>query len=346
LTSHHNASTILVLDWNAGDADLVMLSLPVALLLFATACASLASVAGAASETTCDINIMSNQTKKVITTTDTSAEQQYKYTYYRDNKFETFKVIIMLGVGTAMKSDDYSGLCTKLVTSTEKPILAVVVDFVPEWPIKNDPKRFVESCNSILKVLESKKLISFSEGITLVVGGHSGGGASAAGSLTVDGASFEHTPNGFFGLDPVPPGAGPFPGPFKPVIGIPSLNVGFAKKTCGVDPLRSARAAYSKSDTSHRTLLLISNDVSPNKYICHCAFSDHGCGVACPQAGDTETVKQGVADAFSIFLTTLDTGRNGDKEAYQKAIGSAPIVVKALDAEDVENKADLPWWKF
>jgi hypothetical protein len=42
----------------------------------------------------------------------------------------------------------------------------------------------------------------------------------------------------------------------------------------------------------------------------------------------------------------LDTGRNGDKEAYQKAIGSAPIVVKALDAEDVENKADLPWWKF
>mmetsp|Transcript_29147 Transcript_29147/g.61982 ORF Transcript_29147/g.61982 Transcript_29147/m.61982 type:complete len:254 (-) Transcript_29147:120-881(-) len=251
---------------------------------------------------------------------------KYEYSYYRDENFkDPSNTIVMLGVGTAMSNTDYSNLCEVIVRGTH--VLAVVVDFNPRWIVKLDPDKFVEAANGIMAELQSLDLIG--PAATLVVGGHSAGGYAAAASLNL---TYNHgQPVGYFGIDPAPRG------PFAATIDVPSFVVGLEVTTCGVDPMKSSRAAYSKSGAAHRTLVQIKNQ---KKEFHHCVFTDKGCLVVCPKDKSADSPIQGVAKAFSVFLDRLKSGNNADKKAYDDALGGAPMYVKAMNADEVENKAN------
>jgi len=287
----------------------------------------------------------------------------YKCTYqlYTDDLFDftnatTTETILMLGVGTSMKSTDYSMLGHDIVRG-RPGIIAVVVDFMPGDPFKFDPLRFVDATNAILDELSPQ----YNEATMLIVGGHSAGGYAAASTISISMDDlyrhYHHlSPGGYVGLDPVPPGFGPFPGRFMVnITTVPSFVVGFRSKSCGVDPLRSGRAAYIKSNPTHRTLLEIRN---PSGEYRHCMFTDNGCGVlgclvACPKMNGSRSASSpigAVSAAFDVFLGTVPRGRGGGSNAnvgaYQSAIGRLPVDVVAVDADEVWSKADRRWWQW
>ena len=123
--------------------------------------------------------------------------------------------------------------------------------------------------------------------------------------------------------------------------------MGLETATCGVDPLRSARAAYSKTRATYRVLLTVQN---PHQEYKHCVFADDGCGrVVCRKARITHlyTFHQALAAAVSVFVDDVSSCQSrAIRAAYRTATDGSPMVVTAVNGDEVESKADEPWWKF
>jgi hypothetical protein len=219
-----------------------------------------------------------------------------------------------------MSVEQYDKLARE--TAKGKPIVFIMVDTNPcYW------KNAVKYCLAPdpLKNCHEKDCANFTELIvknltTLIhvchghnkkprffIGGHSASGQSALGALTY--LTFQ--PDGFIGLDPVEIDLEIFKIPLRRCLfnftngyqKLPAtLNIGFERETCLVDPKKSAAYAYEESDAASRVFIKIKNP--PSTSIVHCSFTDQGCPL-CPPWGWNEDqsnlVRQVVAKAIHIF---------------------------------------------
>lgn len=205
--------------------------------------------------------------------------------------------VIMMGIGTAMSVGDYDKLAQETVKG--KPIIFIMADTNPCYfkkaekfcpapdPLKNchenDFAQFFEFLKRNLTTL-IPVCSEMNQKRQFFIGGHSASGQSALGALQY----LKVPPDGFIGLDPYPIDLEIFLIPLRRCLfnftngyqKLPvTLNIGFEKNTCFVNPKEAAANAYDRSSTKSRVLIRIKNPSSTG--ICHCSFSDNGC-LGCP----------------------------------------------------------------
>ena len=241
------------------------------------------------------------------------------------NKCET---IILMGVGTAMSVGDYDKIAHEIVRNSS--IVFIMTDHNPYLPVKMcQAEKYARLAELISEKLSN--LIPVCRGTETspryYIGGHSASGQSAVGSLKYFNKS-QFYPYGFIGLDPYDrlPEFIPFnPCPFNfsteykhlPV----TLDIGFDRETCGVNPAKSATRAYEEGNATSRVLIKIKNTVPTS--INHCSFTDKGCPLCVPEnEAQSELVRQTVAKAFHVLAAS--TG------------GAVPTDYKAIAVEGLE----------
>jgi hypothetical protein len=268
---------------------------------------------------------------------------------------------IMMGVGTAMSVDDYDKLATEIVRDSS--IVFIMTDPHPRNPTifpgieSPDP---LKNCHekdfaqlALLIVTTLSNLIHVCRGTNskprVFVGGHSASGQSAIGALNY---MYEQQlyPHGFIGLDPdssftpwdIPLRVCPFN--FTGLGKLPvTLNIGFERKTCWVDPPESAALVYSNSKSTSRVLIKIKNPESSS--INHCSFTDNNCPapifklevgiIFCGwwNEGKSALVRKTAAKAIRILAAA--TG-SADPTAYKA------IVVDGLEFRVAVNSDPVP----
>jgi hypothetical protein len=213
--------------------------------------------------------------------------------HFDDSVQHGCQTVIMMGVGTGMSVDDYDKLANEVVRGSS--IVFIMTDphprnptIIPDReapdPLKNcHEKDFAQFALNITKRLSN--LIHVCRGTNskprFFVGGHSASGQSAIGALSY---MYEQQfyPHGFIGLDPdssftpwdIPLRVCPFN--FTGLGKLPvTLNIGFERGTCWVNPAESAAFVYNNSKNTSRVLIKIKNPESTS--INHCSFTDNNC---------------------------------------------------------------------
>jgi hypothetical protein len=196
--------------------------------------------------------------------------------------------------GTAMSTNDYDQFSHALVTASTHDLLAIVLDPSPHDPVKVSESAYSFAVNRLPAELESLIDVKLCDNVTLIVGGHSAGGASAIDALKAD--MFAVPIAGYIGLDPyfvqTPDGNGAS-------IKVPSLLWGFVKTTCGVNIAHSANAAYLSSSDGFRVFYRLSSKFS------HCCFTDAGCLWVCTCSQDNQNLLHDIGVSVDQFINSL-----------------------------------------
>jgi hypothetical protein len=214
--------------------------------------------------------------------------------------------IILLGVGTAMKVEDYDQISTAILhggggqfyTDT----VVVILDAAPRSPVKLCPKPFAHAANKIvasadlvLPVCPNPTLLS------VIVGGHSASGAAAFHASVTNLLDFPLA--GFVGLDP-----------FlirsrinSTTLHVPALYWGFSKTTCLVQVSNAAMAAYQRSEPGRRVFFQIQNSDSVICPFSHCAFADSGCPLVCPSKCSNTHLLKAVGMSVRQLLRVINS---------------------------------------
>jgi hypothetical protein len=255
--------------------------------------------------------------------------------HFDDSVQNGCKTVIMMGVGTAMSVGNYDKVANKIVRNSS--IVFIMTDHNP--PFSSWLPAPIKMCQgekyARLAELISERLSNLihvcretENSPRYFIGGHSASGQSAVGALKYFKSHFY--PYGFIGLDPydrlpefipIQPCPFDFSTEYKslPV----TLNIGFERETCGVDPTKSAARAYEESNATSRVLMKIKNPASTS--INHCSFTDNGCGyLVCGPWNETQSalVRQAVAKTFHVLAAA--TG------------GAVPADYKAIAVEGLE----------
>ena len=215
--------------------------------------------------------------------------------YYADGS--VCESIVFIHVGTAMRVGNYEDLGKAVA---QQDTVALIIDSNPGNPLKQDGEKFTNLVNAI-----SEKLSTLVECCTKqpkynLIGGHSGGGQAAVEALqTMDEITF--TPTGFVGLAPYEISS-------DLAIHIPSLDIGFSKMSCLVQPSKAALAAYLNSDSDHRVFYqLQTHNLNVVTGGPHCSFADNGCagGLFCPGDSIKEWMHSFVGQTVQLFLEAI-----------------------------------------
>eukprot|EP01035_Chromulina_nebulosa_P017591 gene17591-23161_t len=201
---------------------------------------------------------------------------------FANNNEKDKTVGIVIGVGTAVSTTDYTSLSNTVVSQVTNSLFITLDDNPGFGHInKSDPVLYVKAFN------KAKDWTS-SNGYSIqkwFVGGHSGSGQGAADALT-NNATFASSIEGYVGFDPYCVFTGlefSFTGPkcvkkTSRVLNKPSLIWSFKKESCGVDPVYGGVGFYQYATNSvddcqiHNHALYTLTDNSQ-----HCIFTDSGC---------------------------------------------------------------------
>ncbi len=187
--------------------------------------------------------------------------------HYPDNS-PTSCDAVLLGVGTAMRTDSYDKLSNELI---ERGYVVAILDHNPGDMVKTDATKYR---NLALDV--KSNLLSWVSGSNCgviahwVMGGHSAGGQAAQEAVSNDGALAD----AMFSIDP-------FDATAVGSVDVPALYWGFDVTTCYVDKHKAAKAAYYKS-MDKRAFVRVDRKYSwgpcgySPKYF-HCSFCDSHC---------------------------------------------------------------------
>ena len=248
--------------------------------------------------------------------------------------------ILVLGVGTAMKVDDYDKLAASIVSTTGLSSLVVVIsDSNPGIPIKLYATEYARLLNGIRDQLDSN-LIPGCTGQTyenFLIGGHSASGQGALKAAQQE--LYDVVPDGFVGLDPYDMTTLNVTSPLQ----FPTLNWGFTHNTACLVPLnKAARGAYrATSSDSGRVLYLIDNE---HNGISHCVFTDGGCiPVVCPTIENPAGLYSQLGESIHSFVNALKTeGRPFTKKNFElpSTIPGGANVTLFVNSDVVDDNAD------
>jgi hypothetical protein len=248
------------------------------------------------------------------------------------------KNIVLLGVGTAMSTGQYDRLSHAMVrassntsTTDENSLVVVVLDPTPYDPVKLSQRAYANAVHQLITMKELERLmtdddVQFCDDLTLIVGGHSAGGATALNAITND--MFTVPMAGFIGLDPyfVPttPRNGKLP--------VPSLLWGFVQTTCRVNVDHAAQAAYDLSTDGLRVMYRLESSSTTQQYS-HCCFTDSGCLWVCPCQIDNRNLLHDIGLAVHQFITALQRRSSNSTQRFGRA--DFPTAQFWLDPSDV-----------
>lgn len=210
---------------------------------------------------------------------------------YYDQKKENFcQTVIVLGVGTGMRTHSYDELSNQIAIANDS--ITFVVDPNPWLLTKNSETKFARLVNYVRTNIGT--LIPACQDIpveTLIIGGHSASGGAAWRAI-----SLLEDVDGYLGLDPYRLE----PGDQKT---IPTLNWGTSKTSCGVTVNNAAKASYEATVGAGRVFYKVNND---NDGKGHCDFADNGCyGPVCGLSDNAELVRETVAFSVNQFIQSL-----------------------------------------
>lgn len=274
--------------------------------------------------------VLSLAKEKDVKHIDVKTKATYRAFY--DEQVSSCANVVIIGVGTAMKTDAYDKLATKMAADNE--IVVIINDPNPNSMIKTSAKKFKNSVNTIMGELGTE--IPVCEGKTpnkLVVGGHSAAGSAAYKAVE----DIDRKPDGFLGLDPYDLSDK------SPEMPIPSLLWGYTEASCGVNPTKSVIPAYKLSEKDARILYQVNSDVLK---VTHCSFTDNGCmGFVCAAKKDSETVQSYVAASVSVFFKSLHSGDFG-KSSYENVLANDDNGVTLYVNGEVYPDTKSPFWKI
>jgi hypothetical protein len=230
--------------------------------------------------------------------------------------------IVILGVGTAMSTGSYDRLSQSMVlASTNNDLVVVVLDPTPYDPVKLSQRAYANAVHWLITMKEMESLIdddiTLCDDMTLIVGGHSAGGATALNAIT-NGLLSTVPIAGYIGLDPY----------FVPTtpnekLPVPSLLWGFGQTTCRVNVDHAAQAAYDVAPGGLRVLYRLESS-STQYYYSHCCFTDSGCLWVCSCQIDNRNLLHDIGLSVHQFITALQQRRgNQSTQRFDRADFSA-----------------------
>jgi hypothetical protein len=273
-------------------------------------------------------------------------------------KASSCQTILLLGVGAAMDSTEYSKLAMNIVME-DPTMVAIILDDNPHQIPKQDAEKFAKLVHAIVSQLGTyipscagtaaaataaaatvvTSHPSSPPPITIIIGGHSasGQGAFEALPLLLDTSSTWYTPflQGFVGLAPYKilssdGSSSSSSSSSRSRIDLPALYWGFSTMTCAVQVERAADQAYHSSNPLHRVLFQVHTEASSHNPITggpHCVFSDHGCAASLHMCNPPEFqwIKSAVATSIAVFVQAIqqmhDTnGRSFSKSTFEKVL--------------------------
>lgn len=253
----------------------------------------------------CSVLAAANGT--IVSSTEKIKEGKYT-SYYDDAVSDNCETVLLIGVGTAMATTDYSIMSGEI--SKGQPIVTVITDHAPNFFVKLSSGGFAKLYNKLAGEVGS--LIPTCEGKKpkIIVGAHS---ASGQASIEAMQKGLDIKPDGFIGLDP-----------FKITerkmkidADIPVLSFGFEKTTCSVKIDQAAKPAYKIASKDHRVFYRISNKSAK---IQHCSFTDKGCAVVCGHKPEADWVRGLVAGGVHSFVKSIAKG------VFEKGNFSVPTI--------------------
>lgn len=221
--------------------------------------------------------------------------------YYDQTKEDFCKTLLILGVGTGMRTNSYDELSNQIAMSSDS--ITFIVDPNPWFLTKNSERKFARLVEYVRTNIGN--LIPVCQGIpveTLIIGGHSASGGAAWRAIPL-----LEKADGYLGLDPyrLEP---------KDEKNIPTLNWGTSKTSCGVTLNNAAKASYVATVDAGRVFYQVNNN---NDGKGHCDFSDNGCyGAICSLSDNAETVRQTVAFSVNRFIQSLKDNKTVSKTDF------------------------------
>ena len=210
--------------------------------------------------------------------------------------------ILMIGVGAAMKVENYDNLATSIVTKAGSSSLVFIIsDANPGGIIKLDADKYAALANGLRGQLSSGiiPVCTNAKDPKFLIGGHSASGQATLGA--VQKGLLDFVPDGFVGLDPFEISTRTMN--FDSPLPFPTMNWGFEKTTCGVQLDKATRGAYKLSSPDPgRVLYLIDNE---DNDMTHCVFTDKGCFFICPTSQKFDWVYESVAESVNSFLNAI-----------------------------------------
>jgi hypothetical protein len=221
------------------------------------------------------------------------------------NRTNGCSAILMIGVGTTMRVDDYDHLASEIAKQSPDALVSIV-DHAPGDPFKQSGEKYARLVNAMGARVEQLFPMCFHQnGLQLnqtrpafVIGGHSASGEAAIKSLPY---FKKFSPRGLILLSP-----------FRitssfPKIEIPTLLWGFSTTTCLVEIGYAADMAYRLSTADNgRVLYQLQN---PSGEPSHCVFTNHGCPI-CPVSSPLRYswIHPAVGESIAKYLTGVKTG--------------------------------------
>jgi len=229
--------------------------------------------------------------------------------FYDGNKNaeDVCKNIIVLGVGTGMRTDAYDDLSQQI--STESDAITFIADPNPWFLTKNSETRFARLASYVMENLETlvPACKDTAQQRKLIIGGHSASGGAAWRAIPL--LSDTSTPAaGYIGLDLFRLE------PDSEKIDIPTLNWGLTTTSCGVTTSNAAKAGYQATNAEiGRVFYQVNNDIDG---LGHCDYTDRGCyGPVCAPSSNAGVVRKKVAYSVNKFIQSLYDG-DFDKMDY------------------------------
>ncbi len=212
--------------------------------------------------------------------------------------------VLMIGIGTAMKVENYDNLATSIVTIAGSSSLVVIIsDVNPGAIIKLESEKYAALANGLRSLL-NKGIIPVcnnQKDPNFFIGGHSASGQASLGAFQKGLLNF--VPDGFVGLDPFKISTKTMN--FDSPLPFPTMTWGFEKTTCGVQLQKAARGAYKiSSPDDGRVLYLIDNK---DNRMTHCVFTDTGCFFICSTSEKFDWVYESVAESIHSFVNAIHT---------------------------------------
>jgi len=299
-------------------------------------------------------SVVSNHVDVMINETTTGQEQligKIKYFYsYDPNETDVSKNespcsdIVVMGVGTAMKVDDYDALSQRVVEKAPGMVF-IVSDSNPGRMIKLSPEQYALLFKNIqqrvgewIPICRDDANTTNTKQRNFFIGGHSASGQAALVAAQQKLYGETSAPNGFIGLDPYDISSKTMVenSPFQ----IPTLDWGFTKTTCLVGVDKAAKGAYDYSSPSMgRVLYRVDNanddgrsvfDNGSTDTIEHCVFTDEGCGVGfitvCPTESNQtnrDVLFDAIAESIQIFVTVVREQQQEQEQEEQPGNSSA-----------------------
>ena len=267
---------------------------------------------------------------------------QAHYSVASSSTHNMCETVVFISVGTAMKVQDYEALGTSIVQEATNArsannqqgssMVAIIIDSNPWWIQKQDGKKYTKLVNAIAsRISDLVPACQAQPPNRYLIGGHSGGGQGAVEALQSL-HQFNFTPAGFVGLAPYQ---------ISSSISIPSLNIGFSRMSCWVNPQQAALAAYTQTtDTNHRVFYQFqTNNTNTMKDGPHCSFADAGCFGPlewCKGEGNMSTwMHDFVGQAIHAFNTALNAVHQPfDRQHFQNVADQSPYSISLFVNDD------------